>query len=72
VSTVPQLALASTLMNHNEVLEVLREAKVLARKFYLLIAKPLGITGEVAEFEAATKLGLQLHAARQAGYVVAN
>lgn len=55
-------------MNHNEVLEVLREAKVLARKFYLLTGKPLGITGEVAEFEAATKLGLQLHAARQAGY----
>lgn len=41
------LALASTLMNHNELLEVLREAKVLARKFYLLTGKPLGITGEV-------------------------
>jgi hypothetical protein len=51
-----------------EVLEVLREAKVLARRFYQLTGKPLGVTGEVAEYEAATKLGLQLHAARQAGY----
>ncbi|ROM19049.1 hypothetical protein BK643_05870 [Pseudomonas protegens] len=55
-------------MIHDEVLEVLREAKVLAQKFYRLTGKPLGVTGEVAEYEAATKLGLQLHAARQAGY----
>ncbi|MEQ4285410.1 hypothetical protein [Pseudomonas syringae] len=52
----------------DEVLEVLREAKVLARRFYRLTGKPLGVTGEVAEYEAATKLGLKLHAARQAGY----
>lgn len=55
-------------MIEDEVLEVLREAKVLARRFYLLTGKPLGITGEVAEYEAATKLGLLLHPARQAGY----
>ena len=30
--------------------------------------KPLGVTGEVAEYEAATRLGLSLHPARQAGY----
>lgn len=51
-----------------EILEVLREAKILARRFYRLTGKPLGITGEVAEYEAATKLGLDLHCARQAGY----
>jgi len=51
-----------------EVLEVLHEAKILARRFYRLTGKPLGITGEVAEYEAATKLGLKLHSARQAGY----
>lgn len=62
------LALGPTVMIHDEVLEVLREAKVLARKFYHLTGKPLGVTGEVAEYEAATKLSLQLHAARQAGY----
>lgn len=51
-----------------EILEVLRDAKVLARRFYRLTGKPLGITGEVAEYEAATILGLDLHCARQAGY----
>ncbi|WP_350648567.1 hypothetical protein [Pseudomonas sp. HY13-MNA-CIBAN-0226] len=52
----------------DEILEVLKEAKVLAHRFYRLTGKPLGVTGEVAEYEAATKLGLQLHPARQAGY----
>ncbi|WP_246883706.1 hypothetical protein [Pseudomonas koreensis] len=51
-----------------EILDVLHEAKILARRFYRLTGKPLGITGEVAEYEAATKLGLNLHCARQAGY----
>ncbi|MFJ3366948.1 hypothetical protein [Pseudomonas sp. NPDC086251] len=55
-------------MIQKEVLEVLSEAKVLARRFYRLTGKPLGITVEVAEYEAATKLGLELHPARQAGY----
>lgn len=53
---------------NTEILEVLRDAKVLARRFYRLTGKPLGITGEVAEYEAATTLGLNLHCARQAGY----
>lgn len=52
----------------NEILEILKEAKVLARRFYSLTGKPLGVTGEVAEYEAATRLGLLLHPARQAGY----
>lgn len=51
-----------------EILEVLRDAKMLGRRYYELTGKPLGITGEVAEYEAATKLKLQLHPARQAGY----
>jgi hypothetical protein len=62
------IASESAGMIRDEVLEVLREAKVLARQFYRLTGKPLGITGEVAEYEAATKLSLQLHVARQAGY----
>ncbi|MGA5585472.1 hypothetical protein ACPCHW_04275 [Pseudomonas siliginis] len=53
-----------------EILEALHEAKILARRFYRLTGKPLGITGEVAEYEAAKKLGLNLHCARQAGYDV--
>jgi hypothetical protein len=52
----------------DEILEILKDAKVLARRFYSLTGKPLGVTGEVAEYEAATRLGLLLHPARQAGY----
>ena len=52
----------------DEILVILKEAKVLARRFYSLTGKPLGVTGEVAEYEAATRLGLLLHPARQAGY----
>lgn len=52
----------------DEILEILKEAKVLARRFYRLTGKPLGVTGEVAEYEAAARLGLLLHPARQAGY----
>lgn len=51
-----------------EIFEVLHDAKVLARRYYRLTGKPLGITGDVAEFESAPKLGLDLHCARKAGY----
>jgi hypothetical protein len=52
----------------NEVLEVLSEAKRLAQRYRILTGKPLGITGECAEFEAATILGLELAPARTPGY----
>lgn len=55
-------------MNDDRVLAILRDAKVLAREYYDLTGKPLGITGEVAEYEAARILGVELTAARQAGY----
>lgn len=51
-----------------EVYGVLAEAKVLARRYYKLTGKPLGVTGEVAEYEAARILHLKLELARQAGY----
>ncbi len=51
-----------------ELIAILREAKRLAQKYRLITGKPLGITGEVAEYEAARLLGLELTAARQAGY----
>ena len=54
--------------NSQHVLELLAEAKKLAQKFYAATGKPLGITGEVAEYEAARLLNLQLTPARQAGY----
>jgi hypothetical protein len=52
----------------SEVMNVLRDAKTLAQKYRALTGKPLGITGEVAEYEAARILGLELTAARQAGH----
>jgi hypothetical protein len=51
-----------------QVLEILRQAKVLAQRYRALTGKPLGITGEVAEYEAARILGVELTPARQAGY----
>lgn len=47
---------------------LLHQAKVLARQYYELTAKPLGVTGEIAEYEAARILGLTLLPARTAGY----
>ena len=35
------------------VMEILSEAKKLAQKYRAATGKPLGITGEVAEYEAA-------------------
>jgi hypothetical protein len=52
----------------DRVLEILREAKKLAQEYRTLTSKPLGITGEVAEYEAAQLLGVELTPARQAGY----
>lgn len=48
--------------------EIISAAKKLAREYYLLTGRPLGITGEVAEVEAVRALGLELAGVRQAGY----
>ncbi|OEC63831.1 hypothetical protein A7D21_28535 [Pseudomonas sp. AP19] len=52
----------------DDVYEILREAKTLARRYYHLTGKPLGVTGEVAEYEASRILGLVLEQARTAGF----
>jgi len=54
-------------MTQPPILEILREAKKLAQEYRQLTGKPLGITGEVAEYEAARLLGVELTPARQAG-----
>jgi hypothetical protein len=54
--------------NDRRVMRLLKEAKLLAREYYALTGKPLGVTGEVAEYEAARILGVELTPARQAGY----
>lgn len=44
----------------DDIMQTLAEAKRLARRYRTLTGKPLGVTGEVAEFEAARLLGLEL------------
>jgi|SRR5690606_15624317 len=51
-----------------EIEELLVQAKELAKKYRRLTGRPLGITGEVAEFSAAKLLGLKLAPARQSGF----
>ncbi len=48
--------------------KVIGEAKRIAARYRELTGKPLGITGEVAEYEAARLLGLQLCGAREPGF----
>lgn len=48
--------------------EILAAVKSLAAEYYRLTGKPLGVTGEVAEYVAAETLGLELTPARTRGY----
>jgi len=49
--------------------QLLNQAKILAKQYRSLTGKPLGITGEVAEFYAAKYVkGLKLEPARTPGY----
>lgn len=51
-----------------EVEGILATVKRLASRYKKLTGKPLGVTGEVAEYNAAKLLGLELAGARTAGY----
>ncbi|MGE0628386.1 MAG: hypothetical protein AB7O43_11225 [Hyphomicrobiaceae bacterium] len=55
-------------MDDDRVMALLHNAKLLAQEYRSLTGKPLGITGEVAEYEAARILRLRLTPARHAGY----
>ena len=48
--------------------EILRDVKTLAVEYHEATGEPLSVTGEIAEFEAAEKLGLQLAEARSPGW----
>src|SRR5687768_7858550 len=52
----------------SRVLTLLAQAKGIAKEYRALTGRPLGITGEVAEYEAVRLLGLELADVRQAGY----
>jgi len=55
-------------MPTDNIIKILAKAKRLAQRYRNLTGKPLGITGEVAEYEAHRLLGVELTPARQAGY----
>ncbi len=50
------------------VLQVLATVKALAQEYRRLTGRPLGVTGEVAEYEVARLLGMRLSPPREAGY----
>lgn len=54
--------------NISEVGELIEQARRIAGAYKQLTGRPLGITGEVAEYEAARLLGLKLAEARAPGY----
>lgn len=66
-ATGPTIAPRSTI-DQQEVMSLLRAAKRLGAEYYRKTGKPLGVTGEVAELEAAEKLGLTLCDARTPGF----
>lgn len=59
---------ANSTVNLSEIGILLNGAKKIAKKYRQLTGRPLGITGEVAEYEAARLLNLQLSNVRQPGY----
>ena len=48
--------------------EIISRARAVAADYYRVTGKPLGITGEVGEYEAARCLNLELARARAAGH----
>jgi len=48
--------------------KLIYQAKLVAKQYRQLTGRPLGITGEVAEYEAARLLNLDMSEVRQAGY----
>lgn len=47
---------------------ILKRAKSVAREYYELTGRPLGVTAEIAEYEACRLLGLELAPVRHPGY----
>jgi hypothetical protein len=52
----------------NELEAVVTEAKAVAKRYRRLTGRPLGITGEMAEYEAIRRLNLVIADVRQDGY----
>lgn len=61
-------ALDAVTIDPKKIIGIIEAAKLLAREYRSFTGKPLGITGEVGEFEAANLLDLDLAPARTPGY----
>lgn len=59
---------SNSTVNQEELGQLIQEAKRIAKRYRHLTGKPLGIAGEVGEYEAARRLNLQLADAREPGY----
>jgi hypothetical protein len=55
-------------VGQERVKDLLGDVKILAQEYYTLTGRPLGVTAEIAEYEAASLLGLDLAPVRQPGY----
>jgi len=55
-------------MPQADLLRMLTAAKSLARRYYAHTGRPMGVTGEVAEYEATRLLNLTLADVRQTGW----
>ncbi len=55
-------------VSSDEVRNLILQTKQIASAYYAATERRLGVTGEIAEFEAANKLGLQLVKAGMRGY----
>lgn len=62
------LAVTDSINLMERVEELLSKIKPLAAEYYQITGKPLGVTGEIAEYLAARILDLELAPARTAGY----
>ncbi len=52
----------------DDLLRLLQDAKAIAKRYRALTDRPLGITGEIGEYEAARLLGVELAGVRQSGF----
>ena len=52
----------------SSILALLKKAKQLAKEYYALTGRPLGVTGEIGEYQAVSLRGLELAEVRQSGY----
>ena len=60
--------LSFIVMNKEKLKNLIESIKKNAVEYYQLTGRPLGVTGEIAEFEAAEILDLELAEVRQGGY----